>query len=148
MKPIIEKLSIEWPPKPPSFFGIETNLVEIEDVPRIISKSDLEGGWKEFIGWVGFSELSKSIKRKELSLNQTSLRLFAEDIFSIEIGLSKILKRWSTFRRLLYPKDSSIYNAYSFVQTCIALKKELSEIDADRLRSRVIGNLLPSGRIR
>jgi hypothetical protein len=51
------------------------------------------------------------------------------------------------YRRLLYPKDSSIYNAYSFVQTCIALKKELSEIETESLRKRVIGNLLPSGRL-
>jgi hypothetical protein len=147
MKPIIERFSTEWPPEESPLFGTKKNLVEIDDIPRILGKSDLERSWKNFIGWIGFSELVKSIKRKDLSIRQTSLRLLAEDIFSIEIGLSKILKRWSTFRRLLYPKDSSIYNAYSFVQTCMALKKELSEMEADRLRKRVIGNLLPSGRL-
>jgi hypothetical protein len=147
MKPIIQRFSTEWPPEVPPLFGKEANLVGIGDIPRILSKSDLERSWKEFVGWIGFSELVKSVKRKELSINQTSLRLLAEEIFSIEIGLSRILKRWSTFRRLLYPKDSSIYNAYSFVQTCMALKKELQEIEADNLRKRVIGNLLPSGRL-
>jgi hypothetical protein len=147
MKELIERFSTEWPPKPLSALGEKTNLVGIDDMPRVVGKSNLERSWKEFIGWIGFSELVKSIARKELSINQTSMRLIAKDIFSIEIGLSRIVRRWSTFRKLLYPKDSSVYNAYSFVQTCMSLKKELSEADADRLRNRVVGNLLPSGRL-
>jgi hypothetical protein len=144
---VIESFSKEWPPEHSPLFDKTNDFVSAEDVSRFITKSDLEQSWKEFVRWIGFSDLSGFIKRKSASIDQTCLKIISESIFSIEIGLLRIVGRWSTFRRLLYPKDSCTYNAYSFVQTCIALKRTLSESDAEQLRRRVIAGLLPSGRL-
>lgn len=147
MKSVVEAFSEEWPPRPYPLFGTGTELVGDHDISRILSKSDLGDSWTEFVSWIGFSELARAAQRKQESIRQTSMQLIAEDIFSVEIGLSKILRRWSTLRKLLYPKDSSTYNAYSFVQTCVALKRTLPAMDADKLRRRVVADLLPSGRL-
>jgi hypothetical protein len=83
MKRLIERFSTDWPSKPPSVFDAKTNLIDIDDLPRILSKSDLERSWREFINWIGFSELVKSVERKEQSIGQTSLRLVAEDMIEL-----------------------------------------------------------------
>lgn len=146
-KEIFESYSREWPPRRPELFDKKESLVSVDDIHRIASKPDLDRSWREFLSWIGFSELSKCLERKASSIDQTFLKLLSESIFSIEIGLCKIVKRWSTLRKLPYPKDSSVYNAYSFVQTCIALKRTLSQREAEQLRARVVAGLLPSGRL-
>lgn len=143
---IVENYTTDWPPAPP-ISSANAPLLQTDDISRIRTKTDLEKSWREFIRWIGFSELIKCMKRKELSIDQGSLRLVANNIYSVEIGLSNILRRWSAFRKLAYPKDSSVYNAYSFIQTCIELRRELTEAEAAKLRSRIVANLLPAGRI-
>jgi hypothetical protein len=125
-KQIFEAFSEEWPPPQSGLFDGSPNFVEVGDIPRIVSKTDLERSWKEFVSWIGFSELVGALKRKAASIDQSSLRIISESIFSIEIGLLKIIRRWSTLRKLSYPKDSSSYNAYSFIQSCMVLKRALS----------------------
>jgi hypothetical protein len=144
---IFESFSEEWPPSHLEFFDKTNGYVEAKDIPRIVIKSDIEQSWKEFVRWIGFSELSIFLKRKAASIDQTSLRIISESIFSIEIGLLKIFKRWSAIKKPIYPKDSNIYSAYSFVLDCMALKRTLSPREAEQLRSRVVGGLLPSGRL-
>ncbi|MBR0851858.1 hypothetical protein JQ543_29255 [Bradyrhizobium diazoefficiens] len=146
-KEILESYTSEWPPRRPELFDEGESFVSVDDIHRIASKSDLDRSWSEFLSWIGFSELTKCLERKAASIDQTFLKLLAESIFSIEIGLCNLVKRWSTLRKLPYPKDSSIYNAYSFVQNCIALKRTLSQRGAEQLRARVIAGLLPSGRL-
>jgi hypothetical protein len=146
-KQIFETFSKEWPPRQPGAFDEQANFVGADDVSRIVNKSDLERSWQEFIGWINFSELVRALERKATSIDQTSLRIISQSIFSIEIGLSKIIRRWSTLRKLSYPKDSSFYNAYSFVQTCMALKRALPAKESEQLKRRVISGLLPSGRL-
>jgi hypothetical protein len=134
--------------KPTDFFSPE-NIRDVgpSDLYRTATKSDLERSWKDFVCWIGYSELVNSLNKKILSIDHTSLRLIAQSIFSIEIGLSNIIKRWSTLRRLSYPSDICIYNAYSFIQSCTLLKRSLTSEDADQLKRRIISCLLPSGRL-
>jgi hypothetical protein len=144
---IFEAFSEEWPPQRVDLSADAAKFVSAEDIARIANKSDLEQSWREFVSWIGFSELSRCLARKSTSIDRTSLRLLSENIFSIEIGLIEIAKRWSTLRKLRYPKNSSIYNAYSFVHTCITLARSLPPKNAGQLRARVIAGLLPSGRL-
>jgi hypothetical protein len=146
-KHIFEAFTEEWPPLQPGLLDGSTKFVEAGDIPRIISKTDLKRSWRDFVSWIGFSELVRALERKAASIDQSSLRIISENIFSIEIGLLKIIRRWSTLRKLGYPKDTSIYNAYSFIQSCMVLKRGLPAREAEQLKKRVISGLLPSGRL-
>ena len=81
---IFELYSEETAPQPPKFANVIANLVSQADLPRMSNKTDLEQSWRDFVTWIGFSELSKALKRKAASIDQTSLALLSESIFSIE----------------------------------------------------------------
>ncbi|WP_454651465.1 hypothetical protein [Bradyrhizobium liaoningense] len=142
-----EFYSEETAPQQPPVLGKPASFVSPADLSRIASKTDLELSWREFVSWLTFKELSRSLARKAASIDQTSLRLLSESIFSIEVGLTKIVKRWSVLRKLSYPQDSCVYNAYSFVQTCMMLKRSLPAKEAEQLKRRVLSGLLPNGRL-
>lgn len=144
---IFEFYSEETSPQQSPFLERSAKLISSADLSRIADKTDLELSWREFISWLGFQALSKSLTRKAASIDQTSLRILSQSIFSIEIGLTKIVKRWSILRKLLYPQESSIYNAYSFVQSCMMLKRSLPAKEAEQLKRRVLSGLLPNGRL-
>jgi hypothetical protein len=74
----------------PDYLDEAAKRVSLADLPRMANKSDLELSWREFVAWIGFSELSKALTRKAASIDQTSLRLLSENIFSIEIGLIEV----------------------------------------------------------
>lgn len=115
---------------------------------RKLTRTDAERNWSEFVGWVGFSTLVDALKRKHSSLEEWSaFREMKPRLFSIEIGLQKILTRWRTIRKLSFPSDNSTYDAVSFASLCMEVKRQASEKDAERFRRRVISEILPSGRL-
>jgi hypothetical protein len=144
---VYDTYSIEWPP---STLGAakSVNFLGTEDLRRIRFRTDLERSWTKFLAWIGFQELSKARARKQGSINQIlPLQTIASHVFSVEIGLSRILKRWVTLRKLRYPEDDCTYNAYAFIDSCVAIKRNLRNSAVDSLRSRIIAELLPSGRL-
>jgi hypothetical protein len=70
-----------------------------------------------------------------------------QGFFSIEYGLKSALQRWRSTRKLWYPRQKPIYDAYSFVAACAQIKRQLSVDQARIFRSRVISEILPSGRL-
>lgn len=100
------------------------------------------------MGWIGFSTLSNALKRKHSSLEEwATFREITPKLFSIEIGLAKILQRWKTTRRLSFPKEKSSYDALAFASLCTKIKSQLSKQEAEMFRRRVISEILPSGRL-
>lgn len=118
------------------------------DIPTKFTRSDAERSWPEFVAWIGFSTLSKALKRKHSSLEEwASFREIAPKLFSIEIGLAKVLQRWRTTRKLSFPKEKSTYDALAFAGLCTRIKSQLSKQQAEIFRRRVISDILPNGRL-
>ena len=116
--------------------------------PTKFTRTDAENSWAEFVSWVGFSTLSEILRRKNASLDEWSaFRQMTPKLFSIEIGLTKIMKRWRSTRKLSFPKEASTYDALEFVSLCIATKHQISSKEAQTFRRRVISEMLPSGRL-
>ncbi|MFG3595739.1 hypothetical protein [Bradyrhizobium sp. RDI18] len=112
------------------------------------TRTSAESAWKAFIEWIGFSTLCEALERKHKSLDDWSaFKEIAPRLFSIEYGLSSALRRWRSTRKLWYPKDKTVYDAYSFVSACIQLKRHLSDDQARIFRRRIISEVLPNGRL-
>jgi hypothetical protein len=112
------------------------------------TRTNAEGSWKEFIEWIGFSTLLEALERKHKSLDDWgAFKEIAPRLFSVEYGLNSALRKWRATRKLWYPKDRSVYDAYSFVAACIQIKKQLSADQARIFRRRVISEILPNGRL-
>jgi hypothetical protein len=112
------------------------------------TRSSAETAWKEFVEWIGFSALLEALERKHKSLaDWTVLEAVTPQLFSIEYGLASTLRKWRSTRKLWYPKDKSVYDAYSFVGACVELKHQLTSDQARIFRRRVISEILPSGRL-
>jgi hypothetical protein len=112
------------------------------------SRTDVEADWPDFLRWIGSSTLEAALQRKNNSLEEwMSFRDIAPALFSTEIGLSKLMKRWKSTRRLWFPKEFAIHDAYSFITSCVQIKKELDQKDKENFRRRVISEILPSGRL-
>jgi hypothetical protein len=112
------------------------------------TRTSAETSWKEFIEWIGFSTLREALERKQKSLDDwAAFRQISPKLFSIEYGLTSALRRWRATRKLWYPKDKSVYDAYSFVGACIQIKSQLSRDQARVFRRRVISEILPNGRL-
>jgi hypothetical protein len=115
---------------------------------RQFTRSDAERSWPEFVSWIGFSELSEILRRKHASLEEWSaFREMTPKLFSIEIGLANILKRWTSIRKISFPKEKAMYDALEFVGLCIATKNQIHAKQAGLFRRRVISEMLPSGRL-
>jgi hypothetical protein len=118
------------------------------DFSQNFSRPDTEQAWSEFVRWIGYSNLVKAVERKQASLTEMlCLEAVVPRIFSIEVGLSKIMKRWKSNRTLQFPKDKSIYDAYSFVGHAAQIKAQLDNDRAEAFRKRVIAEILPTGRL-
>jgi hypothetical protein len=118
------------------------------EVTTTFTRSSAENSWKEFIEWIGFSTLLESLERKHRSLNDwAAFKEIAPRLFSIEYGLNSTLRKWRPTRKLWYPKEKPIYDAYSFVTACIQVKRQLSEDQTRIFRRRVISEILPNGRL-
>jgi hypothetical protein len=112
------------------------------------TRTSAENSWKEFIEWIGFSTFLEALERKHKSLDDwATFKEIAPRLFSIEYGLNSALRRWRSTRKLWYPKDKSIYDAYSFVGACVQTKRQLSQDQARVFRRRVISEILPNGRL-
>jgi hypothetical protein len=112
------------------------------------TRTSAESTWKEFIGWIGFSTLTEALDRKHKSLDDwAAFKDISPRLFSIEYGLATALRRWRATRKLWYPKEKPLYDAYSFVGSCIQVKRQLSDEQARIFRRRVISELLPNGRL-
>ncbi len=112
------------------------------------TRSNAEHSWKEFVEWIGFSTLLEALERKHKSLDDwAALQAIAPQLFSIEYGLASTLRKWRSTRKLWYPKDKPVYDAYSFVGACIELKHQLTADQARIFRRRVISEILPNGRL-
>jgi hypothetical protein len=112
------------------------------------TRSGAENFWQEFIEWIGFSTLLNALERKHKSLDDWAIfKEIAPRLFSIEYGLDSALRKWRSTRKLWYPKDKSIYDAYSFVSACMQIKRQLSNDQARIFRRRVISEILPNGRL-
>jgi hypothetical protein len=112
------------------------------------TRSGAENFWQEFIEWIGFSTLLNALERKHKSLDDWAIfKEIAPRLFSIEYGLDSALRKWTSTRKLWYPKDKSIYDAYSFVSACMQIKRQLSNDQARIFRRRVISEILPNGRL-
>lgn len=112
------------------------------------TRTSAESAWKEFIEWIGFSTLLQSLERKHKSLEEwAAFREIAPRLFSIEYGLNSALRKWRATRKLWYPKDKSVYDAYSFVGACTQIKRQLSSDQARVFRRRIISEILPNGRL-
>ena len=71
----------------------------------------------------------------------------APRLFSIEYGLQSVLRKWRSTRKLWYPKEKPVYDAYAFVSSCIEIKKHLTHEQARVFRRRIISEILPNGRL-
>jgi hypothetical protein len=111
------------------------------------TRTSAENSWKEFIEWVGFSTFLEALERKHKSLDDWASFKIAPRLFSIEYGLESALRKWRSTRKLWYPRDKSVYDAYSFVGACVQVKRQLSEDQARIFRRRVISEILPNGRL-
>jgi hypothetical protein len=112
------------------------------------TRTSAESSWKEFIEWIGFSTLLEALERKHRSLDDwAAFKETAPRLFSIEYGLNSALRKWRSTRKLWYPKDKPIYDAYSFIGACIQIKRQLSDEQARVFRRRVISEILPNGRL-
>jgi len=112
------------------------------------TRSSAENSWKEFIEWIGFSTFLEALERKHRSLDDwAAFQELAPRLFSIEYGLNSALRKWRSTRKLWYPREKPIYDAYSFVGSCVQIKKQLSEDQARIFRRRVISEILPNGRL-
>jgi hypothetical protein len=112
------------------------------------TRLDAESSWPEFVGWIGFSTLSEALRRKHASLEEWSaFQEMAPKLFSIEIGLAKILKRWRSTRRVSFPNEKSTYDALEFVGCCTNVKHQISTKEAAQFRRRIISEILPNGRL-
>jgi hypothetical protein len=112
------------------------------------TRTSAENSWKEFIEWIGFYTFLEALERKHRSLDDwATFKEIAPRLFSIEYGLNSALRRWRSTRKLWYPKDKSIHDAYSFVGACVQIKRQLSQDQARVFRRRVISEILPNGRL-
>lgn len=112
------------------------------------TRTSAENSWKEFIEWIGFATLLEALQRKQRSLDDwAAFKEIAPRLFSIEHGIDSALRKWRATRKLWYPKDKTIYDAYSFVTACVQIKRQLSENKARVFRRRVISEILPNGRL-
>ena len=112
------------------------------------TRTSAENSWKEFIEWIGFSTFLEALERKHRSLDDwAAFKETAPRLFSIEYGLNSALRKWRSTRKLWYPREKSIYDAYSFVGACVQIKRQLSENQARIFRRRVISEILPNGRL-
>lgn len=112
------------------------------------TRTSAEQTWKEFVEWIGFSTLSDALERKHKSLDDwAAFKEMAPRLFSIEYGLGLTLRQWRATRKLWYPKKKSVYDAYVFVGACCEIRKQLSPNQARKLRSRIISDILPNGRL-
>lgn len=112
------------------------------------TRTDAEKSWAEFVSWIGFSTLSEILRRKNASLEEWSaFREMTPKLFSIEIGLTRIMKRWRSNRKLSFPKERPIYDGLEFVGLCSTVKRQISSKQAQIFRRRVISEMLPSGRL-
>jgi hypothetical protein len=71
----------------------------------------------------------------------------AAQLFSIEYGITSILRKWRSTRKHWYPKEKTTYDAYSFIGCCIDAKQQLSPDQARIFRRRIISEILPNGRL-
>lgn len=118
------------------------------EFPTKFTRTDAEQSWPQFVRWIGYANLASALKRKHASLNEwQTFREIAPRLFSIELGLAKVLQRWRATHRLSFPKEKDAYDALAFAGLCIAIKKQLSAERAEAFRRRVISEILPSGRL-
>jgi hypothetical protein len=112
------------------------------------TRTSAESSWKEFIEWIGFSTLLEALERKHKSLDDwAAFTNIAPRLFSIEYGLISALRKWRSTRKLWYPTDKPVYDAYSFTGACVQIKRQLSDEQARVFRRRVISEILPNGRL-
>jgi hypothetical protein len=112
------------------------------------TRLDAESSWPEFVRWIGFSTLSDALRRKHASLEEWSaFRDVTPRLFSIEVGLAKILKRWRSTRKISFPNEKSTYDALEFVGCCTTVRHQISIKEAEQFRRRIISEILPSGRL-
>lgn len=112
------------------------------------TRPDAESSWPEFVRWIGFSTLSDALRRKHASLEEWSaFRDVTPRLFSIEVGLAKILKRWRSTRKISFPNEKSTYDALEFVGCCTTVRHQISIKEAEQFRRRIISEILPSGRL-
>jgi len=117
-------------------------------LPTEFTRTSAENSWKEFIEWIGFSTLRESLNRKHKSLEDwAAFKDMAPRLFSIEYGLQSVLRKWRSTRKLWYPKEKPVYDAYAFVSSCIEIKKHLTHEQARVFRRRIISEILPNGRL-
>jgi hypothetical protein len=120
----------------------------LSELATTFTRTSAEVAWKEFIEWIGFSTLLDALDRKHRSLEDwRAFREVAPRLFSIEYGLKSALQKWRSTRKLWYPKQKEIYDAYSFVAACVQIRRQLSEDQSRVFRRRVISEILPSGRL-
>ncbi|WP_375787333.1 hypothetical protein ACE10Z_07385 [Bradyrhizobium sp. Pha-3] len=113
-----------------------------------VTRTSAEDSWREFVEWIGFSTLLDALTRKQRSLEDWSaFTEIAPRLFSIEHGLNTALRKWRATRKLWYPKEKPIYDAYAFVGACTQIKSQLSSDQARVFRRRVISEILPNGRL-
>lgn len=118
------------------------------ELPNKFTRPDAERTWPQFIQWIGFSTLTRALKRKHTSLEEwAAFREITPKLFSIEIGLARILRRWQTTRKLTFPNEKSLYDALNFAGLCITVKDQLNSEQAELFRRRVISEILPNGRL-
>jgi hypothetical protein len=112
------------------------------------TRTSAESSWREFIEWIGFSTLLEALERKHKSLDDwAAFKEIAPRLFSIEYGINSALRKWRATRKLWYPKDKSVYDAYSFVGACVQIRRQLSDDQARVFRRRIISEILPNGRL-
>lgn len=112
------------------------------------TRTSAENSWKEFIEWIGFSTLLDALERKNRSLEDWAVfSSVTPHLFSIETGLTTALRKWRSTRKLWYPKEKTVYEAYEFVTSCTQLKSQLSAEQSRIFRRRVISEILPNGRL-
>ena len=117
-------------------------------LPTEFTRTSAENSWKEFIEWIGFSTLRESLNRKHKSLEDwAAFKDMAPRLFSIEYGLQSVLRKWRSTRKLWYPKEKPVYDAYAFVSSCIEIKKHLTHEQARVFRRGIISEILPNGRL-
>jgi hypothetical protein len=128
--------------------GASSFRTALMELPDKFTRSDAERTWPQFVRWIGFSTLLAALKRKHASLEEwAAFREITPKLFSIEIGLAKILRRWQTTRKLSFLQDKALYDALNFAGVCITVKDQLSSKQAELFRRRVISEILPSGRL-
>jgi hypothetical protein len=111
-----------------------------------ITRSDIERSWDQFVIRLGYSNLTDALRRKSASFDDMMSLEATQKLFSIEIGLSQILKRWKITRKLAFPNTKEMSDAYFFATSCVEIWEQLNAVKAPIFRSRVLSELLPSGR--